>query len=107
MNDEANASKRTSDRLDAVFVQSRRELGGILLIWMFFALWVVGTSWFLAYPSPDEEIGLILGMPSWAFWSIGVPWMGANVAIFWFCLVVMKDQSLEPEESDIEAGSQS
>ena len=87
------------NRLDDVFVQSRRELVSILLIWLVFAGWVIAASAFLAYEDTSEGVELVFGMPAWVFWAIGLPWLGANGVIFWFCLGFMKDQSLESEET--------
>ena len=80
---------------DAVFLQSRRELIGILLIWLVFAAWVLGAAYFLAYAEPEGEVPLVLGMPAWVFWAVGVPWLGANIVIIAFCMGFMKDQSLD------------
>jgi hypothetical protein len=100
MKNELDSSKDGAAPWDAVLVQSRRELIGILIIWMIFAVWVVGASALTGYRPAGEEIDLVVGIPAWVFWSVGVPWLGSNVAIFWFCLRVMKDQSLETSDSD-------
>ncbi len=82
---------------DAVFVQSRRELIGILLIWLLFAGWVLGAAYLLAYADPDRPVTLVLGMPAWVFWAVAMPWLGANLVIIAFCMLGMKDQSLDDE----------
>ncbi len=98
MKSDLESSRSTAGAWDHVFVQSRRELIGILLIWCVFAVWVVGGAWYFAYDSSSEELNLIWGIPSWVFWSVGVPWIGANLSILWFCTCFMKDQSLEEQE---------
>lgn len=107
MKDDSNSSGDGVARWDAVFIQSRRELLGILIIWLFFALWVVGGSALTGYRPIEGEIEMVMGIPSWVFWSVGVPWCGANVVIFWFCLRVMKDQSLETDGDDSNGEAQS
>ena len=103
MKHESNSSNNGGAPWDAVFIQSRRELLGILIIWLIFAVWVVGASAVTGYRPIGEEVDLVMGIPAWVFWSVGVPWLGSNVAIFWFCLRVMKDQSLESIDDDSEA----
>jgi hypothetical protein len=100
MKHESKSSNDGAAPWDAVFVQSRRELVGILIIWLVFAVWVVGASALTGYRPAGEEVDLVMGIPAWVFWSVGVPWLGSNVAIFWFCLRVMKDQSLESPDDE-------
>ena len=103
MKSDIETSQPKTGAWDRVFLQSRRELVGILIIWLVLAAWVVGGAWYLAYDKPSEELSLVWGVPSWVFWSVGVPWMVANLSILWFCTCLMKDQSLETEkESAIE-----
>lgn len=97
MKSDLESSQTAAGAWDRVFLQSRRELIGILIIWVVLAVWVVGGAWFFAYDTPSDELKLVWGIPSWVFWSVGVPWMVANVSILWFCTCFMKDQSLETE----------
>lgn len=92
-----------SFELDPVFLQSRREAGGILAIWAFFFLWVIGSSAFLAYENPLDATGQVrtfMGMPTWVFWSVALPWFTANLVIVWFTSSFMKREapqnSIEP-----------
>lgn len=89
-----------SESWDEVFLQSRRELWGVLLIWVLFAVWVIGGSALLGFRELEGEVRLVWGMPAWVFWAIGVPWFVSNIVIGWFCLRVMKDQSLESDENE-------
>ena len=98
MKSDSESSHPTAGAWDRVFLQSRRELIGILIIWFLLAVWVVGGAWYSAYTTPSDELSLVWGIPSWVFWSVGVPWMVANLLIIWFCTRFMKDQSLEAEE---------
>ena len=89
-----------SDGRDAVFLQSRRELIGILLIWAGLALWVVIGAGALGYRETAGEVDMVWGIPAWVFWAIGVPWLISNTVIFWFCTGFMKDQPLDPVEGE-------
>lgn len=85
---------------DPLYINARRELGFTLLTWVVFAVWVVGVSWWHGRPAPGVEVKTVMGMPAWAFWGVGVPWVAANAVTFWFCFRFMKDDPLEvvPEE---------
>lgn len=92
------STKRPAPVWDVVFVQSRKELIVILIIWLVFAVWVVGASGLLGYEASEGEVAVTWGIPTWVFWSIGVPWVVANGVIGWFCFGFMRDQSLEDDE---------
>ena len=89
--------------LDPLFINARRELVVSVLVFVVFGVWVIGVSWLLGRPEEAETIGSILGIPTWAFWGVAVPWVLANVFIFWFCFRFMADDdlvSVEGEEAD-------
>lgn len=89
-----------SDQLeyDPVYLQSRRELGVILILFATFFLWSVGACYWLGYVDPDGSepvtVSAIWGMPTWVFWGILVPWLAVDVAALWFCFFYMKDDDL-------------
>ena len=62
------------------------------------------TCCYLAgYHEPGEAgPATVLGMPSWVFWGVLVPWLGADLFGFWFCFFFMADDPLG--ESEDEAG---
>lgn len=71
--------------LDPVFVHGRREAGVILAIWAVSMIWTVSYCYLFGYRAPDPEtLELVLGMPSWVFWGVAVPWIAALGATFWF-----------------------
>jgi hypothetical protein len=70
----------------------RREAGGILGIWAFFALWVIGHAAWRAYPEDPSQIRLVAGFPAWVVWGIALPWAVATVVTVGFCLWVMRDE---------------
>ena len=49
-----------------------------------------------------ESFSTTLGIPTWLFWGIGVPWLVADVLTTWFCFFAMKDDDLgeAPEEAE-------
>ncbi len=82
-----------------VFLNSRSEVGTILLIWLFFFIWVVGVSSFFGFQGTEvtAEIPLVFGFPAWVFWGVAVPWFASNVVTFWFCFFRLSDDPLGEE----------
>ena len=82
------------------YEQSKRELRVILVTWALFCFWVVGYCSLRAYPLvyPDD-LKLVLGMPSWVFWGIALPWCCATAVTILFGLRGMKDQPLENQST--------
>ena len=68
------------------FLQARRELFVILAGFTIFLTWVLLTCWILGYETENGEIDVTLGLPSWVFLGVALPWLGASVFTFWFCL---------------------
>jgi len=94
-NPQLASPKSSDDALDPMFVHARRELRASLLVFLLFGVWVLAVSWLLGKPHETGSIGITLGMPTWAFWGVAVPWIAANVFIFWFCFSFMDDDPLE------------
>lgn len=89
--------------LDPVFVNSRRESVVLLLGFTVFFIWTITVSYWLGYRDNQETIGqTIVGIPMWVFWGVALPWGGANLFTFWFCLFYMSDDPLGQalDESD-------
>ncbi len=79
----------TSDNesgLSRSFLQARRELFVILAGFAIFLIWVLLTCWILGYEAENKELQTILGLPDWVFLGVALPWLGASVFTFWFCL---------------------
>lgn len=73
----------------------------VLLVWFGALLWTVPYCYFNGYiENPEnfrtEDLDLVLGMPSWVFWGIVLPWLAANVVTTIFCFGFMKDDDLGP-----------
>lgn len=92
---------------DPVFRSSLRELRSILVIWTVFLIWVVGYCGLFGYEptDPTEETALktILGMPSWVFGGIFIPWIVATIVICWFALTQIEDHPLQDPVADDES----
>jgi hypothetical protein len=91
---------------DPVFLHSRREAAIIFAVWILCLIWTVPYCYWNGYVAAGEsvEVSTILGVPSWAFWGIAVPWLLADVFTIWFCISYMRDADLgdegEPDEGD-------
>lgn len=105
--------KLAPDELDPVFVHSRREAVVILLVWLLCLLWSVPYCYLNGYIDGFEpaEFSTTLGIPSWLFWGIGMPWVFANLVTIWFCFCFMKHDDLgqgpEDRAADVDASTES
>ncbi|MFT5465016.1 MAG: hypothetical protein ACI8UO_000102 [Verrucomicrobiales bacterium] len=109
--DLGNPSSSTADNepvMNAVelgesFRQTRREMFVMLGGWLVFFLWTGICGWLFSQFKAGEEVPLLFGMPKWAFIGVVLPWIAANVFIFWFAGRFMKDTNLGPgsEEQDV------
>ncbi len=81
---------------DPLLRSARRELKVAVMFWVVFAAWALGLGKLLAYQKPPEGemIDMIMGMPSWVFWVVMLPWFMATVFTLWFALRFMKDHDL-------------
>jgi hypothetical protein len=79
---------------------ARREALLIMLVWAVALVWSVGSGYVLGYERRPEEIGVILGIPDWVFWSVVLPWAICLAFSVWFCFAYMADDDLgqDPEE---------
>ncbi len=94
----------TDDQYDPVFLHARREALFILGLFAACVTWSIFVCYNYGYLDPGEEravIRTILGMPSWVFWGIAVPWVVVDIATVWFCFFFMVDDDLgEAHEGD-------
>ncbi|MCA9128459.1 MAG: hypothetical protein KDB22_15335 [Planctomycetales bacterium] len=82
---------------DPVFLHATREAWTVLAIFGVFALYCLAASYWsspLADSATGPEVSMIIGMPTWIFWGVFVPWGVANLVTAWFCFVYMKRDSL-------------
>jgi Protein of unknown function (DUF997) len=89
---------------DPIYTHARRELVVSLLAFLIFGIWVIGFSWIAGrrQETDPDSIPTILGMPTWVFWGVALPWVVANVFTFWFCFRYMTDHPLEIVEDEVD-----
>ena len=93
------------DRRDPVFLNSRREALIILTAWATCLVWAVGYCQFAGYETPEGPVPKTMGIPSWVFFGVLVPWVLASTFSIVFSLKFMKDHDLgEGEVPSAEGG---
>ena len=104
-------SPAPSEECAPVFVNSRREALWIFRVWAVGLVWAVPYCYFTGY---DESVdaatfSTTLGIPTWLFWGILVPWIVADIFTIWFCFCYMQDDDLggEPETASATAETNS
>lgn len=89
--------------LDPVFLNSRREAIAIFILWFCCLLWAVPVSYAMGYGQEvaPGEVPTTLGMPSWVFWGLLLPWLVADAVTIWLCFGFIKNDDLgqAPEET--------
>ena len=97
----ANDPESDETDLDPLYASSIREMKWILLTWVASFGWVIGYCYTFGFSSGDGTISTTLGIPSWAFWGVFVPWIVTAVFTSWFAMRVMEDHPLEdPVDSE-------
>ncbi len=94
---------------DPLLRSSRREMKVVIAFALVFAIWSVGYCALNAYdkPAEGEPISLGMGMPSWVFWGVILPWGVAALFTVWFATGFMKDHVLDDhaEREDLKQGN--
>ena len=80
--------------VDPVFKTSLRELKWIFVIWFVHFVWVVGYCYAFGYQTQENELTTVIGMPSWVFWGVFIPWISATLVSTWFALTQIEDHDL-------------
>ncbi|NQT17121.1 MAG: DUF997 family protein [Planctomycetes bacterium] len=102
-----STSSSERDRLDPVVRHARREAVVILVAFGVCLVWSVTSCYLAGYGAPGEtELSTVLGMPSWVFWGVLVPWLAADVFGFWFCFFYMVDDPLGESDDEMEPHSE-
>jgi hypothetical protein len=91
---------------DPVYRSSLRELRWILFIWFIFLLWVVGYCGLFGYQTEEAALTTILGMPSWVFGGVFLPWIAATIVTCWFALTQIEDHPLQDPTADDETSGE-
>ena len=66
-------------------------VGIIWLVTLVYCSSVIITLGYLPVEQRPEQPVLILGMPSWVFWGLLLPWLILIAVTWWFALFWMKD----------------
>lgn len=82
------------DRWDPTFLNTRREACIIFCVWVTAMLWVLPVSYLGGFQG--AELTTILGIPSWVFYGVAMPWFLCSVFAVWFSLRYMADDDLGP-----------
>lgn len=84
------------DTLDPVYRHSRREALVILALWMLSFAWTVTYSYVNGYATAESprELEMTLGIPSWVWWGIAVPWIVSGIVSILMCLFFIQDDGL-------------
>ncbi len=99
MNHSATSSKR--HRFAPLVLHARRETLVILLAFVVCLVWSIAWCYSFGYPAPDGGlVPRVLGMPSWVFWGVLVPWLAADLFAVWFCFFFMVDDPLGETEEE-------
>ena len=91
-----------TDQPDPVFVSTRRDAIIVLAVFAVVCVWTV--SWCYAHGYDEATVTpivTVLGIPSWVFWGIAVPWLVADVFTIWFFLWHMQDEDFAEDVSDV------
>ena len=90
--------------LDPVLINARREAVIILIVFGIHMVWsITWCYWYGYHLPPDEPVNTLLGIPTWIFWGVIVPWLVVDLFAIWFCLwyVALDPLGEEAEESEL------
>ena len=90
-------AKRKEQRL---LRNARREGLLVLAVWAVALVWTSLAAYLLGYDRDPSQMGLILGMPDWVFWSVVLPWVICLAFSAWFCFRFMSDDDLGQDQGD-------
>ena len=74
--------------------QCLKEARMVVVFWIVGMVYCVTMFLLLGYIPPEQrpdEPSLILGIPSWVFWGLFLPWFVQIGLSSWFAICVMKD----------------
>lgn len=94
MSDSPTPADRADLEADPVFVHARREALLILAVWASCLVWSVTWCYQNGFHLAPEEVTTVVGIPTWVFWGIVVPWLAADVFSIWFCFFYMVEDDL-------------
>ena len=83
---------------DPGFLNARRELLVMVVIWLISLAWTVGYCWFYAYEESGADISISLGFPTWVMWGVIAPWLASGVATILFALLFITEEDESPDD---------
>ncbi|MBP87849.1 MAG: hypothetical protein CMJ64_14190 [Planctomycetaceae bacterium] len=89
---------------DPTYLHSLREVYVIIALFAFFCVWSIFVCYNYGYLSPGEQrstVTTVLGMPSWAFWGLCLPWLAVDIVAIWFCFFFMVPDDLGEDQPDV------
>ncbi|OHB79776.1 MAG: hypothetical protein A2V98_02720 [Planctomycetes bacterium RBG_16_64_12] len=96
-----STSSGRRDPLDPLVLHARREAVAILVAFAACLIWSVGWCYLAGYHEPAEApLATVLGMPSWVFWGVLIPWLAADLFGLWFCFFFAADDPLGESEDE-------
>jgi hypothetical protein len=89
---------------DPVLRHARREAIFIALAWLAATIYCCAYSYLFGYIRPGHprtaaDLSFVLGIPSWFFWGVIVPWAACFVFIVWFAGYYMAEDDLGADHS--------
>ncbi len=87
---------------DPVYVNGKREAWVVFLAWLVAGIITIAISFGLGHGKSSTELTTVLGLPSWVFWGVLLPWMACLAFAGWFCFGLIQDDDLglDPEERE-------
>ena len=95
-----------NDQHDPIFASSLRELKWILVAWLAYFMWVMGYCGLFGYEVDPADLKIVMGMPSWVFWGIVMPWIAATGFTAWFSMIKMEDHPLPDSDVRPDSGTE-
>lgn len=106
MSSATESNDAATAEFDPVFLHARREAVVIFGVWFVALLWSVPYCYYHGYVTEFDPATFetTLGIPSWLFYGILVPWLAADVFTLWFCFFYMEEDDLGEahEGADVE-----
>jgi hypothetical protein len=98
----SQTESKSEKQVDPVLVHARREAIIIMAAFVVCMAWSVPWCYMHGYGLPaDEPVQTTLGIPSWIFSGVIVPWILANIFTIWFCMCYMALDPLDEDEPDV------
>jgi hypothetical protein len=98
-----NPDKEKPIDYDPIFLNSRREAIVIFTIWLVCLVWAVPYCYYFGYVGSFDSANFstFLGIPSWLFWGIALPWLLADIVTTWFCFCYMQDDDVGVADDEL------